>query len=213
LRGFESKRARFISAEQKEEHHPVSHFFAYLARMRYIERWNLMRNTQQENIQEHSLQVAMVAHGLALIRNRMFGGKVDPARVASIAMFHDVGEVITGDLATPIKYFNPSIKAAYGEIDVIARRKLLDMVPEELREDYEKLLFADEATVEWKLVKAADRICAYVKCLEELKAGNREFAKAEKTIKRAIDKIDMPEVEFFMKRFVPSYVLTLDELN
>ncbi len=191
----------------------MSHFFAYLARMRYIQRWNLMRNTQQENIQEHSLQVAMVAHGLALIRNRMFDGEVDAARVAAIAMYHDVGEVITGDLATPIKYFNPSIKSAYGEIDVIARNKLLDMVPEELRADYEKLLFVDETTVEWKLVKAADRICAYVKCLEELKAGNREFSKAEKTIKKAIDKIDLPEVEFFMKRFVPSYVLTLDELN
>jgi len=191
----------------------MSHFFAYLSRMRYIQRWNLMRNTHQENIQEHSLQVAMIAHGLALIRNRMFGGKVDTARVAAIAMYHDVGEVITGDLATPIKYFNPSIKSAYGEIDVIARRKLLDFLPEGLHEDYEKLLFADESTVEWKLVKAADRISAYVKCLEELKAGNREFAKAEKTIKKAIDKIELPEVDFFMKRFVPSYVLTLDELN
>jgi len=191
----------------------VSHFFAYLSRMRFIQRWNLMRNTQQENIQEHSLQVAMIAHGLALIRNREFGGRVDANRVAAIAMFHDVGEVITGDLATPIKYFNPAIKSAYGEIDVVARRKLLEMVPETLREDYRRLLFCDEATLEWKLVKAADRICAYVKCLEELKAGNREFAKAEKTIKRAIEKIALPEVQLFMKRFVPSYVLTLDELN
>ena len=191
----------------------MSHFFAYLARMRYIQRWNLMRNTQQENIQEHSLQVAMVAHGLALIRNRMFGGEVDAARVAAIAMYHDVGEVITGDLATPIKYFNPSIKSADGEIDVVARNTLLDMGPEELRADYGKLLFADETAVEWKLVKAADRICAYVKCLEELKAGNREFSKAGKTIKKDIENIDLPEVDFFMKRFVPSYVLTLDELN
>jgi 5'-deoxynucleotidase len=182
----------------------MSHFFAYLSRMRHIRRWPLMRNTQDENIQEHSLQVAMIAHGLALIRNRMFGGKVDPERVALLAIYHDVGEVITGD---------PAIKNAYGDIDRMARRKLLEMLPEELRPEYEKLLFADETGVEWRLVKAADRICAYVKCLEELKAGNREFARAEKSVKRAIEKIDFPEVAMFMKRFVPSFVLTLDELN
>jgi 5'-deoxynucleotidase len=191
----------------------VSHFFAYLSRMKYIQRWNLMRNTQQENIQEHSLQVAMIAHALATLRNREFGGKVDAERVAVIAMFHDVGEVMTGDLATPIKYFNPAIKEAYAEVDVVARRKLLQMLPESVRGDYEKLLFADEDTIEWKLVKAADRICAYVKCLEELKASNREFAKAEKAIKRAIEKLELPEVSLFMQRFVPSFVLTLDELN
>jgi 5'-deoxynucleotidase len=121
--------------------------------------------------------------------------------------------VITGDLATPIKYFNPSIKSAYDEIDVVARRKLLDMVPSELRSFYDALLFADETSDEWKLVKAADRICAYLKCLEELKAGNREFARAEKTVKKTIDAIELPEVDFFMKRFVPSFMLTLDELN
>lgn len=191
----------------------MSHFFAYLSRMKFIQRWNLMRNTQPENIQEHSLQVAMIAHGLALLRNREFGGEVNPERVAVLAMFHDVGEVITGDLATPIKYFNPAIKESYNAIDEVARTKLLGMIPKGLRADYKGLLFADESTEEWKLVKAADRICAYVKCLEELKAGNREFAKAEKTIKRAIDAIDVPEVKVFMQRYVPSFVLTLDELN
>ncbi len=191
----------------------MSHFFAYLSRMRYIQRWSLMRNMHTENIQEHSLQVAMVSHALALIRNERFGGGTDPNRVAVLALFHDVGEVITGDLATPIKYFNPSIKSAYDEIDVVARRKLLDMVPSELRSFYDALLFADETSDEWKLVKAADRICAYLKCLEELKAGNREFARAEKTVKKTIDAIELPEVDFFMKRFVPSFMLTLDELN
>ncbi|MBD3241386.1 MAG: 5'-deoxynucleotidase [Chitinivibrionales bacterium] len=191
----------------------MSHFFAYLSRMRYIQRWSLMRNMHAENIQEHSLQVAMVSHALALIRNEQFGGDTDPNRVALLALFHDVGEVITGDLATPIKYFNPSIKSAYDEIDVVARRKLLDMLPSELREHYAELLFADEKSDDWKLVKAADRICAYLKCLEELKAGNREFARAEKTVKKTIDAIELPEVDYFMKRFVPSFMLTLDELN
>lgn len=191
----------------------MSHFFAYLSRMRYIQRWSLMRNMHAENIQEHSLQVAMVSHALALIRNEHFGGSADPNRVAVLALFHDVGEVITGDLATPIKYFNPSIKNAYDEIDVVARRKLLDMLPSELRGFYDELLFADEAGYDWKLVKAADRICAYLKCLEELKAGNREFARAEKTVKKTIDAIGLPEVDYFMKRFVPSFMLTLDELN
>jgi 5'-deoxynucleotidase len=191
----------------------MSHFFAYLARMKFIQRWGLMRNVRPENIQEHSLQVAMIAHGLALIRNRRFGGDIDPRHVALVALYHDIGEVITGDLATPIKYFNPDIKSAYDTIEVTARHKLLAMLPSELRPDYESLIFTDEDASEWRIVKAADRICAYVKCLEELKAGNREFARAEKTIKKAIDAIDLPEVQYFMKHFVPSFVLTLDELN
>ncbi len=191
----------------------MSHFFAYLARMKFIQRWGLMRNVRPENIQEHSLQVAMIAHGLTVIRNRRFGGDLDPRQVTLMALYHDVGEVITGDLATPIKYFNPEIKTAYDGIEVTARKKLLQMLPADLRPDYESLLFTDEDTDEWHVVKAADRICAYVKCLEELKAGNREFARAEKTIKKAIDAIELPEVQYFMKHFVPSFVLTLDELN
>lgn len=191
----------------------MSHFFAYLARMKYIQRWSLMRNVSAENIQEHSLQVAMVAHVLALVRNRKFGGAVDTSRVVMLALYHDVGEVITGDLATPIKYFNPSIKSAYDQIDVVARDKLLDMLPPELRDEYDGLLNADESTEEWKVVKAADRICAYLKCVEELKAGNREFSKAEKAVENAVRALDMPEVMYFMKTFVPSFSLTLDELN
>lgn len=192
----------------------MSHFFAYLARMKFIQRWGLMRNTRPENIQEHSLQVAMIAHGLALIKNRLFNGRVNPDRVAVLALYHDVSEVITGDLATPIKYFNPKIKTAYDEIEVVARQKLFNMLPDAFKADYESLFFlAAEDRDHWALVKAADKICAYLKCLEELKAGNQEFAKAERAVKGEIAKLDLPEVGYFMDKYVPSFTLTLDELN
>jgi 5'-deoxynucleotidase len=192
----------------------MSHFFAYLARMKFIFRWGLMRNTRPENIQEHSLQVAMIGHALAIIKNRFFGGQVNPERVAMLAVYHDVGEVITGDLATPIKNFNPKIKTAYKEIEVVARQKLFNMLPEELKPDYESLFFEIEADGDhWLLVKAADKICAHLKCLEELKAGNEEFAKAEKAIKAELDRLDMPEVKYFIDHYLASFLLTLDELN
>jgi 5'-deoxynucleotidase len=192
----------------------MSHFFAYLTRMKFIQRWGLMRNTRSENIQEHSLQVAMIAHGLALIRNRLFDGQVNPERVAVLALYHDAGEVITGDLATPIKNFNPKIKTAYNEIEEVARQKLFNMLPEALRPEYEPLFFGIEADREhWALVKAADKICAYLKCLEELKAGNQEFSKAERAIKADLDRIDLPEARYFLDHFGPSFSLTLDELN
>jgi 5'-deoxynucleotidase len=192
----------------------MSHFFAYLARMKFIQRWGLMRNTQPENIQEHSLQVAMIAHGLALIKNNLFKGTVDPARTAVLALFHDAGEVITGDLATPIKYFNPKIKQSYGEIELVATQRLFNMLPEELKPDYQTIFFRqEEDRTHWELVKAADKICAYLKCLEELKAGNQEFAKAEKAIKATLDQLNLPEVAYFLEKYVPSISLTLDELN
>ncbi|MDS1030823.1 5'-deoxynucleotidase [Bacillota bacterium LX-D] len=192
----------------------MSHFFAYLSRMKLIRRWGLMRNTLSENIQEHSLQVAIIAHGLAVIKNRIFGGNVNLERVLTLGAFHEVGEVITGDLATPIKYFNPEIKEAYGQIEEMAKYKLLEMLPWELRSDYQSLFFPEEKEQEcWRIVKAADKICAYLKCLEELKAGNQEFCKAEKSIKAEIEKFNLPEVEYFMANFVPSFSLTLDELN
>ncbi|MCL4297802.1 MAG: 5'-deoxynucleotidase [Anaerolineae bacterium] len=192
----------------------MSHFFAYLARMKFIQRWGLMRNTQPENIQEHSLQVAMIAHGLALIRNKFFGGTVNPERTAVLALFHDVGEVITGDLAAPIKYFNPKIKQTYGEIEQVASQRLHNMLPEELKPAYQSLFFAqEEDRDQWQLVKAADKICAYLKCLEELKAGNQEFAKAEKAIKMTLTELKLPEVDYFMETYIPSMALTLDELN
>ena len=192
----------------------MSHFFAYLSRMKYIMRWGLMRNTQAENIQEHSLQVAMIAHALAIIRNKLFGGNLNCERIMALAVYHEVSEVITGDMATPIKYFNPEIKNAYKNIEEIASRKLLQMLPDELKEDYEPFLIhkSDESN-EWNIVKAADKISAYLKCLEELKAGNQEFCKAEKSLKREIENMKLPEVEYFMKVFVPSFLLTLDELN
>jgi len=192
----------------------MSHFFAYLARMKFIQRWGLMRNTRTENIQEHSLQVAMIAHSLALIRNKLFDGRVNPERVTILALYHDAGEVITGDLATPIKNFNPKIKPAFNEIEEVARQKLFNMLPEALRSEYEPLFFGIEADREhWTLVKAADKICAYLKCLEELKAGNQEFSKAERAIKTDLDRIDLPEIGYFLDHFGPSFSLTLDELN
>lgn len=192
----------------------MSHFFAYLSRMKLIQRWGLMRNTRTENIQEHSLQVAMVAHGLALLRNTYCGGSVDPERVLALATYHEVSEVITGDLATPIKYFNPDIRGAYLNIEELAKQRLQQMLPEELREAYEPYLFHREEDAEnWKLVKAADKICAYLKCVEELKTGNEEFQKAEKKIRGELAAYNMPEVEYFLNTFVPSFSLTLDELN
>lgn len=190
------------------------HFFSFMAKMKHIKRWGLMRNTREENIQEHSLQTAMIAHALALIKNTYFGGSVDAEHVMAIAVFHETGEVITGDLATPIKYYNPEIKLAYKQIERVAEQKLVDMLPDELRSEYSELILGRENDGEcYKIVKAADKICAYLKCVEEMSAGNKEFAKAKETLKNAIDKIDMKEVNFFMENFVPSFDLTLDELN
>jgi 5'-deoxynucleotidase len=192
----------------------MHHFFAYLSRMKFIQRWGLMRNTRTENIQEHSLEVAIIAHALAIIRNKYFQGNVNPERVMALAVFHEAGEVITGDLATPIKYFNPEIEKAYRQIEQVAKEKLLKMLPEDLRTEYDWLLFIQESDrANWQLVKAADKISAYFKCTEELKGGNQEFSKAEKAIAREIEKINLPEVAYFMAHFAPSFSLTLDELN
>ena len=156
----------------------------------------------------------MIAHALALIKNRLFGGSVDAQRVMALAVYHEVGEVITGDLATPIKYFSPEIKNAYKQIEHIAEKKLIDMLPQILQSDYETLITHREDDAEaYALVKAADKICAYLKCLEELSAGNTEFAKAKKAISKAIDGMDRPEVKYFMDTFVPSFSLTLDEMG
>lgn len=191
----------------------MSHFFAYLSRMKYITRWGLMRNTVTENIQEHSLQVAMTAHALAVIRNRFFGGNINPEKVVTLAVFHDVSETITGDLAAPIKYFNPEINDQYKKIEKVANKKLLSMLPDELKPEYKNLLTHYDESAEWKIVKAADKISAYLKCVEELKAGNREFSKAKRAIEKEIRKLQFPEVNYFMKTFAPSFNLSLDELN
>lgn len=192
----------------------MHHFFAYLSRMRLIRRWGLMRNSYEENIQEHSQQVVMVAHGLAIIRNSCFGGSINADRVAVLAAYHEAGEVFTGDLATPIKYFNPSIKTAYDTIEQYAKERLLEMLPREMQPSYRSLLFAEPGDKElWQMVKAADKICAWLKCLEELKAGNQEFVKAERAIRQELGKMDMAEVKYFMEAFAPSFALALDELN
>lgn len=188
------------------------HFFAYLARMKYIVRWGLMRNTRQENIQEHSLQAAVIAHALCVIKNTYFDGELNPDRAVSLAIFHEAPEVITGDLATPIKYFNPEIQKAYKHIEAVAADKLVNMLPEELKATYRPLLSPQDSELK-KIVKAADKICAYLKCVEELRAGNLEFEKAQKSIRASIHAIKRPEVDYFMQYFVPSFDLTLDELN
>jgi 5'-deoxynucleotidase len=189
-----------------------SHFFAYISRMRFISRWALMRNTAQENVQEHSHQVAVLAHALAVIRNEKFGGAIDPGEVAVAALYHDASEIITGDLPTPIKYYNPDIKAAYKNVEAVAEDKLLSMLPEELRPDYEDILKMPDPEVR-DLVKAADKLSAYIKCVEELKAGNNEFRDAAAQTKAALDVSRLPEVRYFLETFLPSFSLTLDELK
>ncbi len=191
------------------------HFFAYLSRMKLIDRWSLMRCTQRENVQEHSLQVATTAHALALIKNRFFGGRVVPERVALYAIFHDATEVLTGDLPTPVKYFNSDIRVAYQKLESHAAGQMLRLLPEELRGDYAKLLEIPAEDSEARdLVKAADSICAYIKCLEEKSAGNHEFSGAEASIRAKVEALrERPEVDYFLKNFIPSFSLPLDELR
>lgn len=187
-------------------------FFAMLSRMKYINRWGLMRNTISENICEHSLDVAFIAHSLAIIKNKRFGGNINPERVALLAMFHDTTEIITGDLPTPVKYYNSKIKNAYSEVENIAKDKLLSYLPEDIRGEYSSLLYHnDEEDYLWKLVKSADRISALIKCIEEKRMGNTDFEKAEMAILKSIEEIDLPEVQCFLSEFIPAFKLTLDE--
>lgn len=192
----------------------MSHFFAYLSRMRFIRRWGLMHNTYPENVQEHTLRVAMIAHALAIIRNRLFDGRVNADRVAVLALYHDASEVFTGDLPAPVKYFNPDIKTSYKAIELMAARRLYEMLPGSLRPDYAPVFLPTEAdAVHRELIGAADKLCAYLKCLEEIAAGNQEFSKAEKSLRAAVEKLGLPEVRYFVETFVPSFRLTLDELD
>jgi len=188
-------------------------FFAYISRLKHIGRWSLMRCSVPENVAEHSLQTSMIAHALALIANRYFNAALNADRIATIALYHDASEVITGDLPTPIKYYNPEIKHSYGEIENIANEKLLSMLPEELQADYRALFFPGD-DYEKTLVKAADKICAYFKCLEEQKSGNGEFRMAaENTLQQIENYYFMPEVRYFMENFSEGFKLTLDELK
>jgi 5'-deoxynucleotidase len=188
-------------------------FFAFLSRMRYISRWGLMRNTVPENIQEHSLDVAVIAHALALIRNTYFNGSLDPSRAALYGIFHDASEIFTGDMPTPVKHFNPDFKKSFHELEDRARRKLLAMLPPELAREYEPLFFFEDQEEYALLVKAADRIAALTKCIEEGKSGNREFRRAEVEHLEQLSASSLPEVIYFLEKLVPGYRLSLDELK
>lgn len=188
-------------------------FYAYLDRMKYIKRWQLMRSEREENIMEHSQSVAVIAHALAVIRNEVYGGKADVLKTVLYAMYHETSEVMTGDLPTPVKYYNRSIHGAYKQLEKSACEKITDMLPEELKKGIAPFVLADEDSEEYRLVKAADRLSAYIKCLEELRSGNSEFSKAKKSIEADLRFRHMPEVEYFFENFIPSFSLTLDELE
>ncbi len=190
----------------------MNQFYAYMARLKLIRRWGLMRNTQSENDAEHSLQVAMMAHGIALLGKTRYGRDVDEEHVIALAVYHDAVEVMTGDMPTPVKYFDPEIKAAYASVENKARESLVAMLPPELQEPVNRCM-GEKDTYEARIVKAADKISAYVKCLEEERAGNHEFDYAAKTIRSSLDAIDIPEVQDFLHEMIPAFLLTLDELN
>ena len=195
-------------------------FFATISRMKYIERWALMRNSRSENLSEHSLEVAMIAHALCTIGNVRYGRSLDASRAALIGLYHDASEIITGDMPTPVKYVNDHLKDAYKEVERMAEYKLLERLPADIRAEYETILkkpaSADENELYMRrLVKGADKLSAYIKCIEEENSGNREFRTAKETISAALDKMaaELPEVADFMKEFLPPYGRTLDELS
>ncbi|CAM4221101.1 5'-deoxynucleotidase [Vibrio agarivorans] len=192
----------------------TSHFFAHLARMKLIQRWPLMRSVSVENISEHSLQVAFVAHALAVIKNKKFSGKLNPERIALLGMYHDTSEVLTGDLPTPVKYYNPEIAKEYKKIEAAAEQKLLSMLPEEFQQDFAPFLISHDAHPEDALiVKQADTLCAYLKCLEEIAAGNHEFELAKKRLDITLNERKTDEMTYFLEVFVPSFNLSLDEIT
>lgn len=191
-----------------------SKFYAYISRMKHIFRWSLMKNSQPESLSVHTLDTAVVAHCLGVLRNRRFGGNCDVQRLVMLAMYHDCSEILTGDMPTPIKYYNPDIKEAYKKVEAVANQKLLEMLPEDLRPDYE--MFFDHSGEDpelLKLLKAADKISALIKCIEEENSGNHEFSKAKISITTSLEEMEIPEVKTFLTEFLPSYGLTIDELN
>ena len=188
-------------------------FFALISRMRYISRWGLMRNTDPENIQEHSHMVAVLAHALAVIQNEKFGGRVDPGAVAVAALYHDASEILTGDLPTPIKYYSPDIREAYRQVEQVAADKLLAMLPDELCPAFQPLVREEYDPDTQALVKAADKLSAYLKCVEELKAGNSEFESAARQTAQALEEMDLPCLRWFMDHCLESFRLNLDQLE
>ncbi len=189
----------------------ISNFFALTSRMKYINRWGLMRNLRQENIAEHSLDTAIIAHLLCELRNVRFGGNVDASKAVLFAVFHDVPEIITGDLPTPVKYSNPAISEAYKQVEADAVETLLLGVPEDLRDEYAKIFDEENDLEVRKLVKAADKISALIKCLEERASGNTDFIEAERATLESLRSMSVPEVDVFIEEFLPAYSLTLDE--
>ena len=188
-------------------------FFAYISRRRYIGRWSLMRNSLAENIQEHSHMVAVLAHALGVIRRDVFGLPCDPNEAAAVALYHDCSEILTGDLPTPIKYHSPEIHEAYQQVEELACEKLLATLPEDLRGSFTSLLNGETQRRQHDLVKAADKLAAYLKCIEERKAGNNDFLSAEAQTRAALEANPLPELRYFLEHFVPAFELTLDELG
>ncbi|HBU12995.1 MAG TPA: 5'-deoxynucleotidase [Clostridiales bacterium] len=188
-------------------------FYAYMSRLKHIKRWGLMRNTMEENVAEHSYEVVLIAHALCVINNEILGGHADETQVLLAAVYHETGEAITGDLPTPIKYFDDDITQAYKKIEAHAGQTMVRMLPEKMRPRIAPYVLGELSDETKRIVKAADRICAYIKCIEEKKSGNTEFDKAGVRVLAAIEAMDMPEVKYFMRNFMEGYSLTLDELN
>ena len=187
-------------------------FFAMLSRMKYINRWGLMRNTRSENICEHSLEVAYIAHALGVINNEIFGGNLPAERLAILGMYHDVTEIITGDMPTPVKYYSPVIRNAYSEVEHVAKDEMLSGLPQIMRKHYDRVLLeTDEEEELWKYVKGADKMSALIKCIEEQQMGNQDFADAAESIELTLRNMHIPEVDYFMEEFLPAYRLTLDK--
>ncbi len=186
-----------------------SNYYAVLSRMKNIYRWGLMRNTRRESLSEHSFEVAIIAHALAVINNKRLGGSINPERCATAALFHDTSEIITGDMPTPVKYYNDEIKNAYKKVEKIAEDQLVSMLPDDLKEEFLPLYTPDAETL--KIVKAADKISALIKCIEETAMGNKEFAAAKKANEKAVKSLKMKEVDIFLNEFIDGFSLTLDE--
>lgn len=190
----------------------MSHFYSMISRMKYIKRWMLMRNTQEENLSEHSLEVAFIAHALCIIKNNRLGGNINADRAAVVAMFHDTTEILTGDLPTPIKYYSSEISAAYKHVESVAGAQLMGLLPDDMKKDFLDIYECEDAEIT-KIVKAADKISALIKCVHELSVGNNDFKEAEKSTRRAIESMHLPEADIFISEFLPSFSLPIDSLT
>jgi len=188
-------------------------FYAYLSRLQHIKRWGLMRNSSEENVAEHSFHVAVITHALCVIKNEVFQGNVDEGQAVIAALYHDTSEAITGDLPTPIKYFDEDIKQAYKKIEKHAEKTMVEMLPEPMRSSIAPYILEEQAPEIERIIRAADKLCAYIKCIEEKKSGNTEFEKAGARLLETLRHMEMPEVTYFMEHFMEGYMLTLDELN